>query len=481
MLAVLQEVLWEKCFLLPDQTVLIGVSGGADSLCLLDILTGLQIPIVVAHLDHGLRPQAATEARFVRGVAETLGLPFAHAALDTAGFASRHSLSIEEAARELRYRFLFEQAENYKAQAVAVAHHADDQVETVVMHLLRGAGLDGLVGMAYRSLPNPWSATIPLLRPLLGIWRAEIEAYCAGRGLQPLTDQSNFDTAYFRNRLRHELIPTMENYVPGLRRRLWQTADLLAADRALLDQLSEQAWLQTVARAGAGFAAFHLPAFRLHPLVIQRRLIRRAVAQLRPGARDLDFALVQRALHFAARPTLTGQVDLGLGLRAFLEEGNLWIAAWEADLPGAQWPQVFWEGYQGSGIEVRGAAGEIEIYLGNGWRFTAELLSEGAAALPEALGNCDPYQAWIDLGDRQPRLMLRPRYLGDRFQPLGMAGKSMKLSDFMINRKIPRRARAGWPLVCVGDEIAWLPGYGLAHPFRLSGDSKSVVRLSLRR
>ncbi len=471
MLAALQAVLREKCFLSPEQSVLIGVSGGADSLCLLDILTGLQIPVVVAHLDHGLRPQAAAEARFVRGVAETLGLPFAHAAVDTAAFASQNGFSIEEAARELRYRFLFEQAKIYQAQAVAVAHHADDQVETVVMHLLRGAGLDGLAGMAYRSLPNPWSDTIPLLRPLLGAWRAEIEAYCAGRGLAPLTDQSNFDTAYFRNRLRHQLIPEMDRHLPGLRRRLWQTADLLAADRALLDQLTEQAWLQTVAHAGVGFTAFHLPAFRLHPLALQRRLTRSAVAQLRPGARDLDFALVQRLLDFAAHPTATGQVDLGLGLRAFLEDENLWIAAWEADLPGAQWPLI---------TDVYSLLIPGELDLGNNWQLRAEIPSDVELAQREARQNRDPYRAWIDLRDRQPCLKLRPRRPGDRFQPLGMSGKSMKLSDFMINRKIPRRARARWPLICARDEIAWLPGYGLAHPFRLTEASISVVCLSLR-
>ena len=157
-----------KCLLDSGSAVLVGVSGGPDSLCMLDILRRLDYRLVVAHLDHSLRADSAQEAEQLRHLVEGYSLPFVLERGDVPAYAARHSLSIEEAAREVRYRFLFDQAARCQAPAVAVGHTANDQVETVLMHLLRGSGLAGLRGMSYRSLPNPWSQSIPLVRPLLG-------------------------------------------------------------------------------------------------------------------------------------------------------------------------------------------------------------------------------------------------------------------------------------------------------------------------
>ena len=465
-----QTVLTQKLHILPDRPILIGVSGGADSLTLMDILGKLDYPLIVAHFNHLLRPEASHDARNVELLAAKRGLPFTLGEGSAKDYAQEHHLSIEEAARELRYRFLFEQAQLYGAQAVAVAHNADDQVETVLMHLLRGAGLDGLTGMPYRALPNPWSDSIPLVRPLLGVWRAEIETYCAENSLVPVVDATNADTTYFRNRLRHNLIPELETYVPGTRVRLVQTADLLTADRQVLEEFTEQSWQAVLAEMDESYIVFRLPAFRLPPLGLQRRLIRKALAHLRPGARDADFSLVQRALDFAASPATTGQADLGLGLRIALEGENLLIADWGAELPNTHCPQLKADCL----LPIPGT-----VNLGNGWVLKAEIPADVEAAQRAAAGNRDPFRAWVDLGERPPLLNVRPRYPGDRFQPLGMAGQSLKISDFMINQKIFQRARAAWPLVCAGDEIVWLPGFRLAHPFRVTEQSRQIVRLSL--
>ena len=236
------SVLEEKCLLDPGLPVLAGVSGGPDSLCMLDVLRQLGYRLIVAHLDHSLRPDAAQEAEHLRQLVEGYGLPFVLERGDVQAYAASHRLSIEEAAREVRYRFLFEQAARHQAQAVAVGHTANDQVETVLMHLLRGSGLTGLRGMSYRSLPNPWSQTIPLVRPLLGAWREQILSHLEQNGLQPSLDASNLDTRFYRNRLRHELIPQLENLNPGVRQRLWQMADVLAEDEAVLEMMEQTAW-----------------------------------------------------------------------------------------------------------------------------------------------------------------------------------------------------------------------------------------------
>jgi len=477
MLKHVQEILQKESLLNSEQCLIVGVSGGADSLTLLDVLVKVNCPVVVAHFNHLMRHEANEDAQVVEKIAAKFDVPFNLGEGSVPDYAEENSLSIEEAARDMRYRFLFDQAEFHEAQAVAVAHNADDQVETVLMHLLRGAGLDGLTGMTLRSVPNPWSDIIPLVRPLLGVWRSEIVAYCAEHDLAPLIDATNADTTYFRNRLRHVLIPELETYVPGIRNRLWRTAELLTADRLLLDELTNAAWEYSVEQINAGFIVINPSSLNHHSLGLQRRLIRKALSHLRPGARNVDFAMVQRILDFVCEPTATGQADIGLGLRIAFEDDSLIISDWQTKLPKEHWPQIADQlsgvGYQGT-LPIPG-----ELHLGNDWILKAEIPPDGEIAIRDARGNSDPYQAWIDLGEREPLLNIRSRLLGDRFQPLGMEGKSMKISDFMINQKIPQRARAGWPLVCYGDEIVWVTGYQTGYPSRVTTQARRVVNLRL--
>jgi len=455
-----------------EKPTIIGVSGGPDSLCLLDLMVQHRFKVIVAHLDHSLRPESGAEARGVKLVAETLGVPFVLEECDVSSMAESQSLSLEEAARKARYDFLFEQAKLNHAQAVAVGHNADDQVETVLMHLLRGSGLEGLKGMQPLSLPNPWSAEIPLVRPLLAAWRKEILEYCEQRGLEPVFDSSNQDTKFFRNKLRLELIPVLQDYVPGVHKRLWQMADILAEDDAVLQDAVSAARNHCLSSTGPGYVCFDVRVLAYQPIAIQRRLVRWAVSQLRTDLRDLDFAAVERALTLLKplEHPQPKQFDLALGLRAFLEDKLLYIADWNADLPSMDWPQI------DSEIELE-LPGEVELL--QGWRLKAEIVRDVEAARQQALENADPYRAWIDLKDSEPTLNIRPRRPGDYFHPFGMGGKSSKVSNFMINQKIPARVREGWPLVCLGDEIAWVPGYRIGHGFRVSGDTQQAVFLQL--
>ncbi|MBC8505699.1 MAG: tRNA lysidine(34) synthetase TilS [Anaerolineales bacterium] len=450
--------------------LVVGVSGGPDSLCLLDLLHREGFSLVVAHLDHGLRPESADEARGVELVADSLGVRFVS---DVRIANRRTGKSIEEAARNARYQFLFQQAFEYGAQAVVVGHNADDQAETVLMHLLRGSGLGGLKGMRPFSLPNPWSDEIPLVRPLLKTWRSEIEEYCQQRGLEPIQDSSNADTKFFRNRLRHELIPLLDDYVPGVAKRLWHMADILAEDDVVLEEVVAAARDQCLDTMSEGYVSFGAQALAVQHLAVQRRLIRWAVSQLRPDIRDLDYDAVRRALtplKQLAPPQPQKQYELALGIRAFIEDDLLYIAAWDAVLPSAVWPQVEAE------VDMR-IPGEVE--LANGWRLKAEYVQDVESAREQALENADPYRAWIDLGNAEPTLIVRSRRAGDSFQPFGMGGQSSKISDFMINQKIPARARDGWPLVCVGEDVAWVVGLRLSDEFRLTEGSKRVFYLEL--
>lgn len=453
----------KECSIDHSDLVLVGFSGGPDSLTLLHALNLLGQPLIAAHLDHGLRPGSMAEAQNAAKVAGSLGVSFISERAGVAGFASQNKLSIEEAARHLRYQFLFRLAAKHQAAAVAVAHNADDQVETVLMHLLRGAGPEGLRGMPYRAVPNMWSPTLPLVRPLLSVWRSEIEQYCAANDLQPVIDPSNQDQIFFRNRLRHELIPLMENYVSGFKQRLVQTARLIGDETEMMADLVRQAWRRVLSQRGDGYIQFDRRSLLAEPSVIQSGLLRAALAELRPQQRDLDFDAVKRAQQIIGAGRATTPVDWLAGLYLLSEGDRIWIADWGADLP-VDWPQA-------PEIPVNLEV-PFDVDLGGGWRLG------GSTNHPESSGGRENL-ARLDLDVAGDEFTVRRRLPGDRFQPLGMEHGMLKLSDFMINEKVPQRARESWPLVCKGDEIVWVPGYRLAHPYRVTDRTERILEIKL--
>jgi tRNA(Ile)-lysidine synthase len=474
MLDRLKETLITECLLPASRTVLVGVSGGPDSLCLLNVLHQLEYPLIVAHLNHGLRPEAKADAQRVKQFADDLGVPFILGEADVAGIANIKGLAVEEAARTARYDFLFTKAREFAAQAVAVGHTADDQVETVLMHLLRGAGLSGLKGMEFRALPNAWSQEIPLVRPLLSVWRAEVLDYLAEQGLQPVLDRTNLDTTIYRNRLRHELIPYLESYQPAVRRVLWRMAQILSGDHEIIEQVVAKAWQDCAVGLGPGYVSLSIKELNRLPIGLKRHLLRRVMGILRPGLRDIDFESVERALAFLAEPPDSRQQDLIAGLRLFQEGKLLWVANWDVDLPHESWPQL--GGKAEHELDVPGA-----LNLPGGWRLRAMPVEDVNAALTAALANTNPYQAWIDLDQLSLPFRVRSRQAGDRFRPMGMAGHSIKLADFMVNVKLDRRARSAWPLVCAGDAIVWVAGFRIGHPFRLRKETIRSAHLELVR
>jgi tRNA(Ile)-lysidine synthase len=472
MLRRITRVLQEICLLSPEQPLLLGVSGGPDSLCMLDVLHKLGYNLIVCHLDHSLRSDSGTDSLSVQEFANERGVPFVLERFDVRVHAEELKTSIEEAARIKRYEFLFQAAMEYEAQAVAVGHNADDQVETVVMHLLRGAGLDGLKGMIYRSLPNAWSKNIPLVRPLLGVWREEILDYLEEKQLIPLQDSSNLDLQIYRNRLRHDLVPYLDGYKPGVRKRIWQMADLLAEDHFLLKRLTKDVMGNCILETNKDFVIIDHKALSVQPLGLQRRLLREAIARLRPDLRDIDYSAVERALDFVKEPSSSKQIDLVSGLR-LVEEGNrLWLVNWDFDLPVDDWPQLS----KNTEIQLT-IPGEIQF--ANQWRLRCDVIQDLDLARNEARKSGDLNIAWMDLEKLTEPVIVRSRVPGDRIKPIGMDGKSMKLTEFMINIKLPKRLRDGWPLVLSGGEIAWAPGLRLAHPYRLREQTKRILRMSL--
>lgn len=472
-LKILAQTAEDQCNLNWDDPVIVGVSGGADSLALMYGLNTLGFNLVIAHLDHGLREESAQDAQYVADLAAKFSLPFVSERFDVQRIAAQSGQSIEEAAREVRYQFLFTQAVKHQAQAVAVGHHADDQVETVLMHFLRGAALPGLSGMAYRRVMPAWDDSIPLVRPLLSLWREDIETYLAQTGLDPRIDLTNQDTTYFRNRLRHELIPELENYNPTIRQVLWRMSDVLRSEDQFLDVLTNQAWESIFISKARGRIELDRQKFLACRKAIRRRVLRYAVSILRPDLRDVGFDAVERGLAFIEFPSERGEIDLAARLNLVIIGQTLILKTWTADLPDWGKPLL-----PNADTRLPLEPGD-SVDLRNGWFLDVDLLPEIPADVMDHVKALDAGVAWLDFDTLEMPLIVRGRREGEGWKPLGMGGHTQALSDFFINQKVPEHLRDVWPLVCSGGQTAWICGLRPSETFKITADTKHILRLRL--
>jgi tRNA(Ile)-lysidine synthase len=475
MLENIELVLSNECKLVKDRPIIVGVSGGPDSLCLMEILRQTGYKVIVAHFDHQLRPESSQDARAVERTAGRFMLP---SVIDSADVRAAHAdtsgSSIEEVARNLRYRFMFDLARKHNAQAVAVGHTVDDQVETVLMHFLRGSGLSGLKGMSHRSIIKTFDEKIPIVRPLLDVWREETMLFCAANKLHPHHDASNDFVNFQRNRIRHLLIPLLESYNSNFRESIYRMSQVLKSDYSLLMETLENAWLETVTRSAEDAVTFDSFLLSKCSLGLQKNLLRRAMQTLRPDI-DLDFETLERAANFLNDPDEAPRMDLKAGLRIIREVHFIYVCTYDADLPFKHWPQM-----PGTVISIPVIVpGQAE--LEGGWKLTCERWRIPALAREQAEKNEDQFQVWLDADTLPPSLELRCRHQGDQFAPLGMDGHLQKLSDFMINEKMPQRARERWPLLASANTIVWIPGYRPAHPFRLTVNTRNIVYFAMSR
>jgi len=431
-----------EALLEPGQSLVVGVSGGPDSLCLLDCLVDSNYRPVVAHFDHQLRETSVAEAAFVRRVAEDYGVPFELGQ----GPDLRVKQSLEEAARLYRYRFLAGVAAKRGIERIAVGHTASDQAETVLMHLIRGAGPSGLRGMLPATNLGKWvdlaeAENISLVRPLLEVGRHETEAYCAEHGLEPLADPSNQDSRFTRNRLRNELLPELRSYNPRVQEVLLRTAKVMAAEAELMEHLVDTHWNEWVSSAGEGILALQADELAQAPLALRRVTMRRAILQLMPDIRDVGFDTVERALQAMLekkRMTLRGGLDL------FPLNGEIFLRKQGASIPLAGVPQMRSSKAQSFQIPFR-------VELRAGWVLMAEEKE------PVGENPIGANEVWFEASEIEDEIVIRVPRPGDKMRPIGMSG-SVKLSDLFVNRKAPRPARERWPVITCGEEILWVPG-----------------------
>jgi tRNA(Ile)-lysidine synthase len=464
-----QSALTKDLKLTRENPILTGVSGGADSLCLAEALIQCGFPLVIAHFDHQLRTKSSQDARLVEEYANSRKTQFLLDRGDVRGYCQEHSLSIEEGARELRYRFLFEQARKAGVQAVATGHTEDDQAETVVMHFLRGSGVSGLKGMKPRTILSRFDSEIPLVRPLLRTTRQETEQFCEQNAIAFIHDETNADISYFRNRLRLEVMPLMETYQPGIRDRLGRTSRVMVEVEDLLTNLAEAALDRVTVNEGSGYFTLSLTAMQAEHLAIQRELLRKVIHKLREDNRDVDFGAIERILSLIHDCPSGKKVDLLDGIEAVLSQGELILKDKEIEVfqPDQLWmpagsSQIVQRDDRGFGI------GNIQIEFQN-------RLNNKESTLP--LDLMDPFLAVLDLDILKLPLILRTREEGDRIQPYGLKGRSQKLSDFWINEGLPQDARKNWPLFCDQAGIFWIPGFRIMHPYRVTDTTMNILEI----
>lgn len=461
-----REAITEEAMLQRGDHVLVGVSGGRDSVALLMVLMALAKPLKlrlgIAHYHHGLRGAAADQdARLVENLALKAGRPFFYAQGDVEAYRQDHGLSIEEAARNLRYAFFVSTAKRHGFRPIALGHHIDDNAELVLMRLLRGSGRLGLSGIP--PVRSCGSGALKIIRPLITSARAEIDRFCRRHGLVTREDASNRALRFTRNRIRHDLLPRLQaEYNPSLTAGLNRLAGLMRA---------EEDWLDTVvadhlhaATVSAGPDHIRLDAMsvaRLHP-ALQRRVLRAAVVHIRGDLRRIGFEAIEAMRRQLGMESGGGGIDLPGGWRAACHDNRLDIGP-RLDMPS---PVQFEYTLAATGMILIEETG-------------ARLRLEGLRRLDDdALCHAGQYVAYFDMDKIIFPIMIRSFRPGDRFRPFGLQG-TQKLKKYFIDHKIPRAHRTRYPLVVSGGEIIWIAGLRRGDRARVSSRSTAVLKIEL--
>jgi tRNA(Ile)-lysidine synthase len=440
--------------------LIVGVSAGVDSMVLLRLLTSLRqefdLSLIVAHVNHGLRPKESEgEAELVQKESERLGLTFEYGLFDVKAFKKAGGLSLQDAARRIRFHFFNLLLQRHGANKIALGHNADDQVETLFLRLMRGSGLGGLKGI----LPIREGKVI---RPLLEVWRREIESFAQEMKIPYLLDSSNLKEDYLRNRLRLTLIPFIEReYQPNLKKIVLKTSAILREENDYLERAAEEAY-QNIIQEGRDILSFKLPDYQsLHP-AIQRRILRKMCGKIYGSRMNLESTegiKIDRLYKklFSVHPSFLlelpqgGSLEKRYDLVTMKKERVKPVLPFEVELlsPGRTY------------IEEIGQDVVIE-----------EISRKDRIENSYGLSN----RAFLDCQNLRFPLRIRNFRLGDRFQPLGVKG-TQKLKEFFIDHKIPNFERQRVPLLISGEMIAWVVGYRIDERVKVSEKTQRVLKV----
>jgi tRNA(Ile)-lysidine synthase len=441
--------------------LIVGVSAGVDSMVLLHLLNACReafdLSLIIAHVNHGLRPQESEkEAELVQKESIRLGLPFEFGQFNVREFQRLGRFSPQDAARRVRFHFFYNLLQKHHAQKIALGHNADDQVETILLRLIRGSGLQGLKGI----LPTRDGKVI---RPLLEVWRREVESFALEKRIPFLLDSSNLKKDYLRNRIRLSLIPLIEGeYQSNFKGIVLKTSNILREENDYLERGAEEAY-QKIVREEKDTLFFKLSEYQSLHEAIQWRVLKNILGKI------YSWGMVPEEREWANVDKI--YLTLRRSSPSFLLE-----------LP------------HGVYVEKRYDV----VLLGKGGvrpfpPFEVELVSPGHTFIEEigkevVIEETDPYQfrkyngpshiAFMDYESLQFPLKVRNFRPGDRFDPLGVKG-TQKLKDFFIDHKVPRFERPKVPLLVSGEVIAWIVGYRIDERVKITGKTKKVLKVKV--
>ncbi|MCX6003618.1 MAG: tRNA lysidine(34) synthetase TilS [Chloroflexi bacterium] len=447
-------------------TLLVAVSGGQDSVCLLHILKGLQVELGinlhVAHLDHQLRgTESEADARYVAKLAKSLGIPATIGQCNVRAYQDTRGVSMEEAAREARYNFLSEVAESVVADRVAVGHTLDDHVETILLHLIRGTGTRGLRGLQARSRWQSSDKSLIVVRPLLEVSRDETDEYCVSHQLQPRLDATNLSLIPMRNRIRLELLPLLKSYNPQIVEALLRTARIADDDIAFLEKEASRLWKRLASKQDETIM-LNKQSFLKQSPSLQRYLLRLSIEALLGTLRDIEVRHIEEIMEALPKPA---------GKRLNLPYGLVFATGYERYILGKN-PTALSPFPVLNGEYALKIPGET---VTPGWHIQASIITRD-----QMKPGADGFTAYLDCAVVGENLTVRPRRRGDRFQPLGMK-EMKKIGEFMIDTRIPRDWRPGIPIVSSREQIMWVVGYRIDERAKVTENTRKILSIKFKR
>lgn len=440
--------------------VLVGVSAGPDSVCLLHILNDLQVKynlsLYIAHLHHGFRGSEADEdVQFVQAMGESLRIPVHIEYADIPSYIKKAGLSKQAGAREVRYQFFYRVADETGADRIALGHTADDQVETFLMRLLRGSGSLGLSGIP--------PVRERIIRPLIDIYREEIRQFLSERGIRYRIDSSNLSATYLRNKIRLELIPYLsKEFNPNIMDTVLRNLKILRDEESFLDENIRKIYPDMLLSASKESVTFDVRKYASLAMPVRRRMLRHAVEAITgEGAVALSFRHIEDSLSLLGGDK-EGEVHLPCGfmVKRDREAFGVYLKPGKVPVP----PYTYDVAIPGDTL-VPEAGITISTAILDG--STYEKRVEGD----------DPYKAFFDLGKFSFPLIIRGRKKGDLFCPKGMAGRKKKIKEYFIDRKIPRKERDKIPVLVSPEGILWVVGYRTDERFRITSDTKQILQV----
>ena len=423
--------------------IIIGVSGGPDSMALLHFLVN-NFPknkFHVCHLNHKLRgKESDRDEMLVRRQCSKLGLKASFLSKDAALYAKRSKLSLEEAGRRLRYEFFNRTANRIRAKKIALAHTADDNAETFLMRLVRGAGLKGFCAIPAKNGK--------VIRPLIDVWKSEVIEYCQDNELEYNVDKTNLETKQFRNKIRNELIPILWKYNPNIKEVLINTINILSED---FDYISQKALTPSPSPKGRGGQILMSKLAKLHP-ALKTQIVRSYIEKVKGNLKEVSYKHIRDILKLKE-----GQIHLPGGLFVVVKGGRLTVSD---DMPKDIVPGKFSETIK---IPGKSSSGVKASFVNKVPAFSRIKKSE----------------AYIDASKLKGRVLtVRNFKEGDSFIPLGMKGHK-KLHDLFIDEKVPVHMRALVPIVCDEEKILWVAGLRLDERAKTGRNTKKILRLSI--